>query len=129
MAQNKGFDWQYAVRAGLLAGLTIVYTGLIGTLILSAIVPFYWQPVDGPSAALMACLAVVGMVGQLLLIRAFTLGEASMLAPYSYVGLVFASLWGLIFFGEVPDRWTVTGALVIAGAGLYVWHRETQRRG
>jgi drug/metabolite transporter (DMT)-like permease len=51
-----------------------------------------------------------------------------MLAPYAYLGLVFAAFWGLLFFAEVPDFWTVVGALVIAAAGLYVWHRETFAR-
>ena len=35
-------------------------------------------------------------------------------------------LWGVVFFDEFPDRWTLVGALVIVGAGLYVWHRETR---
>ena len=48
-----------------------------------------------------------------------------MLAPYSYVGLAFAALWGFVFFAEIPDFWTVIGSLVIATAGLYVWYRET----
>ena len=47
-----------------------------------------------------------------------------MLAPFAYVGLIFATLWGMIFFDEFPDFWTVVGALVIVAAGLYVWHRE-----
>lgn len=50
-----------------------------------------------------------------------------MLAPYSYTGLAFAAFWGVIFFSEIPDFWTVVGSLVIAAAGLYVWHRETQQ--
>jgi drug/metabolite transporter (DMT)-like permease len=40
---------------------------------------------------------------------------------------VFAVLWGLVLFAEVPDAMTLLGALVIAGAGIYVWHRETRK--
>lgn len=108
---------------------SLFYTGLVGTLVLSAVVPFYWRQPDATAWALMCGLAVAGMVGQVFLIRAFSIGEASMLAPYSYLGLIFATLWGFLFYGEVPDRLTILGALVIAGAGLYVWHRETFRRG
>ena len=73
----------------------------------------------------MVVLAFSGTVGQLALIRAFSEGEASMLAPYSYAGLAFAAFWGVILFSEIPDFWSVIGTLVIVGAGLYVWHRET----
>ena len=51
-----------------------------------------------------------------------------MLAPFSYVGLAFAAFWGFAFFAEVPDGWTIFGSLVIAGAGVYVWYRETYGR-
>jgi drug/metabolite transporter (DMT)-like permease len=77
---------------------------------------------------LMASAALFGTLGQLLIIRSFSSGEAAMLAPYSYTGLIFATLWGVLLFNELPDIWTIAGALVIAGAGLYVWHRETYRQ-
>jgi drug/metabolite transporter (DMT)-like permease len=52
--------------------------------------------------------------------------EASAIAPFSYVGLLFATVWGMVIFGEYPDFFTYLGALVIAAAGIYVWHREIQ---
>ncbi len=104
---------------------SLFYTGLVGTVLLSLIVPFYWQTPDTTALVLMGLTAALGTLGQLCLIRAFTLGEAAMLAPYAYTGLIFATVWGLFFFGEYPDIWTISGALVIALAGLYVWHRET----
>ena len=107
---------------------SLFYTGLVGTILLSIAVPFQWQTPDLEAAGLMAVIAIAGTIGQLALIRAFTGGEAAMLAPYAYVGLAFAAVWGLLFFAEVPDLWTVLGSLVIAGAGVYVWHRETYRR-
>jgi drug/metabolite transporter (DMT)-like permease len=106
---------------------SLFYTGLVGSLILSAMIPFAWVTPDATGWALMAAVAAFGTLGQLLLIRAFSTGEAAMLAPYSYTGLVFAALWGMILFAEYPDAWTILGALVIAGAGIYVWHRETYR--
>ena len=70
-------------------------------------------------------MAVLGTVGQFFMIRAFTVAEASVVAPFGYVGLLFATLWGVLFFGEMPDAWTGLGAAIIVAAGLYVWHRET----
>ena len=107
---------------------SLFYTGLVGTVILSLIIPFYWHPIDLTSLALMGIVAGFGTIGQLFLIRAFSSGDAAMLAPYSYCGLILAAVWGVIFFDEYPDGWTVLGAVVIAGAGIYVWHRETYAR-
>ena len=60
------------------------------------------------------------------MIRSFALAEATVVAPFSYLVLVGAMVWGWLFFGRLPDRWSMLGALVIVGAGLYVWHRETR---
>jgi len=109
------------------AWTSLFYTGLVGTILLSLIVPFRWQTPDGPALLLILSVAGFGTIGQMFLIRAFSSGEAAMLAPYAYTGLIFAAVWGMVFFAEMPDLWTVCGALVIACSGLYVWHRETYR--
>jgi drug/metabolite transporter (DMT)-like permease len=72
----------------------------------------------------MCAMGVVGTLGQWFLIRAFTVAEAGAIAPYSYVGLVFALIIGLVFWGEWPDAMTLFGASIIIGAGVYVWYRE-----
>jgi drug/metabolite transporter (DMT)-like permease len=72
---------------------------------------------------LIACL---GTGAQLCIIRSFSITEAGIVAPFAYLGIVFATFWGAVLYGQWPDRWTVIGALVIVGAGLYVWHRETR---
>ena len=56
------------------------------------------------------------------------MAEASAVAPFAYLGIVTATFWGIVLYGEYPDFWTIIGALVIVGAGLYVWHRETRAR-
>ncbi|GGH26369.1 EamA-like transporter family protein [Cribrihabitans marinus] len=107
---------------------SLFYTGLVGTVLLSLVAPAHWQDPGPQGWMLIASVAGFGTAAQMLLIRAFTIGEAAMLAPYAYLGLGFAAVWSAVFFAEWPDLWTVCGALVIAGAGLYVWHRETQIR-
>jgi drug/metabolite transporter (DMT)-like permease len=109
------------------AWTSLFYTGVIGTVVLSFAVPFAWQTPEVSGVAGMALVAVMGTVGHLALIRAFSHGEAVMLAPYSYSGLAFAAIWGMLFFSEIPDFWTILGSLIIAGAGLYVWYRETYK--
>ena len=53
---------------------------------------------------------------------------ATVLAPFSYTQLLWVSILGFIVFGELPDIWTVTGAVFIVGSGLYTAHRERVRR-
>lgn len=104
---------------------SLLYTALFGAVVMSIAVPFYWQPLDLTSGLLMLVIAAFGTLSQLLLIRALSIGEAGMLAPFAYTGLVFATVWGVLFFGEYPDLWTVVGAMIIVAAGVYVWYRET----
>jgi drug/metabolite transporter (DMT)-like permease len=76
----------------------------------------------------MAVMAASGAVAQLLLIRAFMVAEAGAIAPFGYAGLIYATFWGILLFGEWPPATTWIGALVIVGAGLYVWRREARGR-
>ncbi|OWU82934.1 membrane protein [Oceanicola sp. 22II-s10i] len=110
------------------AWTSLLYAALFGAVILTALIPFHWVPLTPRLAGLMLLLAGIGTIGQLLLIRAFTSGEAAMLAPFGYAGLVFATMFGIVIFGDWPDTWTWIGAGIIVGAGLYVWHREHRAR-
>lgn len=104
---------------------SFLYTAIIGTLVASAMVPSVWTPPSRGDWGLMLLIGAIAAVGQLALIRALTEAEAGVVAPFGYAGVVFSTLYGLVAFSEVPDLWTVLGALVIVGAGVYVWHRET----
>ena len=107
------------------AWTSLFYTALFGAVLLSAAVPFFWHPLSGTDLAIMLALALCGTAGQLALIRALMAGEAALLAPFAYFGLFFSSVYGAALFGDWPDRLTVLGAAIIAGAGIYVWYRET----
>ena len=107
---------------------SLFYTALFGAIVFSTIVPFNWQPLSMFTITLMAALSVMATLAQWLLIKALSLGEASLLAPIGYIALIFATLWGFLLFGDLPDEWTVIGALVIVASGIYVWSRERQAR-
>lgn len=107
---------------------TFLYTAMLGALIASVFVPLVWVTPTWADAGLMALMGAVGSVGQFLLIAAFNTAPASAIAPFTYAGLIFATLWGYLFFGDAPDGWTATGAAVIVGSGVYVWRRERMRK-
>ena len=106
---------------------SFVYTALIGTIAATLMVPAVWVTPDWGDVPFLAVMGVFGGIGHYVLIIALTLAPASLLAPFSYAGLIFASVFAFIVFGEVPDRYTILGAVIIVGAGLYVWWRERQK--
>ncbi|WP_022704759.1 DMT family transporter [Pseudorhodobacter ferrugineus] len=108
------------------AWTSMAFTSVICTGLASLSLPFVWVPIASDDLPTFALIGVLGTVAQLCIIRAFTLAEAASVAPFAYVGIIFAAGWGILFFDIYPDRWTVIGALVIVAAGLYVWHRETR---
>jgi drug/metabolite transporter (DMT)-like permease len=105
---------------------SLLHASIFGTVLAALALPFVWVPVSGPDMALFALVGLLGTGAQLCIIRSFSMTEASIVAPFAYLGIVFATGWGIVLYDEWPDRWTVVGALVIVGAGLYVWHRETK---
>lgn len=107
---------------------SMLYSSLFGTIVTTATLPMWIEPVAWVHLPAFAAIALLGTFAQLFILRAFTTGEASAIAPFGYLGIVFATIWGMTLFGEYPDGWTILGALVIVGAGLYVWHRERQVR-
>ncbi|MFN5995654.1 MAG: DMT family transporter [Paracoccaceae bacterium] len=105
---------------------SMVYASLFGTLAAGAALPFVWEPVAAGDLWQFGLIACLGTLAQLCIIRSFSITEASVVAPFAYLGIVFATIWGAVLYDQWPDRWTVIGALVIVGAGLYVWHRENR---
>jgi drug/metabolite transporter (DMT)-like permease len=103
---------------------TLFYTALIGAVALTLIGPFYWRTPDGRGWALFALVAVLGAGGHYLLIKALQLAPASLLQPFAYTVLVWATLVGFLMFGNLPDLPTVGGALIIVASGLYAFARE-----
>lgn len=108
------------------AWTSLLYTAVFGALVSSAIVPFFWVTPDTTAIILMLVMGSVGALGHFCLIRALMVAEASAIAPFTYLGLLFAIVWGMIVFDEYPDAYTYLGAAVIVAAGIYVWHRETR---
>jgi drug/metabolite transporter (DMT)-like permease len=104
---------------------SMIYAALFGTILAGAALPFVWQPIAAADLWRFALVGCLGTGAQLCIIRSFSITEAGIVAPFAYLGIVFAAFWGVVLFDQWPDRWTVIGALVIVGAGLYVWHRET----
>lgn len=98
----------------------LLYTGLAGTVILTAIVPFQWSTPDPIGWVLLSVPAALGGLHHFAMIRALKWGPAATIAPFDYSRLIWAAVLGFVVFDELPDGWTVLGAAIIAASGLYL---------
>lgn len=103
------------------------YTGVFGAIVMTLIGPWFWSSMSGIEILMMATLCCTGMFGHYLLIKAFEAAEASAIQPFAYFQNVFASMMGVIVFGEFVSPWTVAGGAVVIGAGVFVFWRERVR--
>ncbi len=110
------------------ARTTLLYTGLAGAVGTSLAVPLVWTPIAPGDWPLFAALGVFGCLGHFTLIKAFQSAPATVVAPFSYASLIWAILLGFLVFGDLPDLWTLVGATIIAGGGLYILHRQQVRK-
>ena len=123
----------YHLSTRVLAGVdkpetTIVYTGLVGAVVLTVSVPFFWTRPDTWDWIELGACGFFGFLGHYLLAMAYARAPASTLAPYTYIITIWLGLLGYIVFGHIPDIWTVIGCAIIVGSGLYIYHREAQLR-
>jgi len=108
---------------------SITYIAVVGAVLSSIVVPFDWvTPHSALHLGLFCLLGFIGGVGHYFIIRAFQLGEASLLAPFAYGQLIMATILSWLAFGTLPDLWTFVGAGVIVGSGLYITYRESRRK-
>ena len=108
----------------------VAYTALVGVVVASLAMPFIdWEwPHSWFDVVLFAAMGACGGIGHFFVIKAFSFGQASMIAPFNYVQLVGATILGYWIFGNFPDRWTWIGAALIVCGGIYMAYREGVRR-
>jgi drug/metabolite transporter (DMT)-like permease len=88
--------------------------------------PWIWPPLPDWPIFLATGLSV--SIGGLMVTQAYRTLEAGLVAPFEYVGMPMAILWGITVFGTFPDATAWVGIALICGAGLYTWWRETRKR-
>ena len=103
---------------------SLFYSAIFGAICYSIYIAFYWNPMSNNAILLTIIIGLFGTAGHICLIRALSVGEASLVAPFIYTNLLFTTTWGLVLFGNLPDFWTIVGALIIVAAGIYVWARD-----
>jgi drug/metabolite transporter (DMT)-like permease len=104
--------------------VSLLYGGLVGVVVISLVVPLFWQTPTATEWLLLVVIGSLGAGGHLLVILALQRAEASKVAPFTYVQLVWAMLASLVVFGDVPGLATLIGATVIVTSGLLLYRLD-----
>jgi len=85
-----------------------------------------WRMPEPTHLALMIFLGVNGAAGFYCLSKAYCSAEASAIAPFEYTYIIWAIVFGFVFWNEVPGVTTIIGVLILISSSLYIWYREHQ---
>ena len=105
------------------------YSALVGTLVMTALMPLVWSPIlSWSDAGLLFSLGMLGGLGHYFVARAMTCAQANIIVPFGYWQMVGSVAVGYAISGLLPDLSTWIGAAVIIAAGFYIAWRETRPR-
>jgi drug/metabolite transporter (DMT)-like permease len=108
---------------------SVIYSALIGTLVMSFVVPFVWTPPTGLRDILLhLALGALGAGGHWCVAKAMTYGQANVIAPFQYWQMIGAVTVGYVVTGLFPDAYTWIGAGIIVAAGITIAVTESRRR-
>jgi len=109
---------------------TLFYSALVGTAVLSLALPVAELPkeVTARDAAFLFVLGILAGLGHYFLIGAFLAAPASLVAPFGYLQMIWATLYGYVIFGQLPDEFSALGMAIIIASGIgLVWHERRMR--
>jgi drug/metabolite transporter (DMT)-like permease len=124
------FNALYHILTRKVAGLeppltSLFYGALVGAVMFAPAVPLAFELPQGPLHwSLFLMLGVLASIGHFILIRAYELAPATLLAPFHYSVLVWVMLSGYLLFGDFPDAWSLAGMAIIVMSGLYLANRQ-----
>ncbi|MEW2918969.1 DMT family transporter [Ruegeria sp. ANG10] len=108
------------------SAVLILYPMLLAIVAMSLAQPAVYLPPSLLHLAMMALVGVFSVIAQHLIILAYRAAPAGVIAPSQYSQIIWATLFGMVFFGERPDIWVAVGASVIIASGVYVVWRESR---
>ncbi len=108
---------------------TLFYSALVGAIAFTLALPWNFESdaFSWREGLMLAALGVLAGVAHWLLTRAFLIAPASLLTPFTYVQMLWATLFGYVVFGQLPDRWSAVGMAIILGSGVSLALLERRR--
>ena len=108
--------------------LTLLLTGIVGTVLASFYVPTVWVSPSLNQWFLLTLMGIFACLGHFFLILSLKHADASKLAPFGYFEIVTNVMLGYYFFSDFPDRFTLAGLSIIVISGIYISFREKSHR-
>lgn len=104
----------------------LLYPMVVNFVVMAAALPFVYKPLPIEHLGMLGVIAVFAWIGSRLVVAAYQAGEAAIIAPMQYSQIIWAAIFGMVFFDEVIDRPTIIGAAIIIASGVYIVLRESR---
>ena len=105
---------------------SLFYTSIIGIFIMSLLASNFWNPVSSSSYILFFIIGIFFSLGVYLQIIALSMARASIIQPFHYTLIFWAIILGYIFYNDIPDLFTIVGAVIITLSGIFVLNQSTK---
>jgi drug/metabolite transporter (DMT)-like permease len=105
---------------------SLFYTSIIGIFIMSLLASNFWNPVSSSSYILFFIIGIFFSLGVYLQIIALSMARASIIQPFHYTLIFWAIILGYIFYNDIPDLFTIVGAVIITLSGIFVLTQSTK---
>ena len=105
---------------------SLFYTSIIGLIIMSLLSSKFWTPVDKSSYSMFIGIGIFFSLGLYLQIIALSKARASIIQPFHYTLIFWAIIFGYIFYNDIPDMFTVIGAVIITCSGIFVLNQTSK---
>jgi len=105
---------------------SLFYTSIIGIFIMSLLASNFWNPLSSSSYILFFIIGIFFSLGVYLQIIALSMARASIIQPFHYSLIFWAIILGYIFYNDIPDLFTIVGAVIITLSGIFVLNQSTK---
>jgi drug/metabolite transporter (DMT)-like permease len=86
----------------------------------------FWTPINGYSYVMFVGIGIFFSLGLYLQIIALSKARASIIQPFHYTLIFWAIIFGYIFYNDVPDMFTIFGAIIITCSGIFVLNQSSK---
>ena len=102
------------------------WSSLGAVLVTLTLMPSQWQTPNTYDLGVFVVMGVVGTAGMALITQGYRYAPAAVIAPFDYSSLLWAVMFGWIFWRDIPEAHVWSGAAILIACGLYILHRETR---
>ena len=106
---------------------SLFFTSIIGLLVMSLLAFNFWRPIDYSSYTMFLGIGIFFSLGLYLQIIALSKARASIIQPFHYTLIFWAIIFGFFFYDDIPDLFTIIGAIIITTSGIFVINQTSKK--